>query len=117
MAYDLDLRERAEVMGPSIFCYGDHELTHQWLGVDALRSSTPCSSANSSAMSKKQASTKRWSGYCWQWNENKTSRQVPCKFRHVCSKCQGEHKSVDCLSKSDSAASASAASASEAQTN
>ena len=81
MAYYLEMRERAEVMGPSIFCYGDHEFTHQWLGVDALRSSTPCSSANSSAMSKKQASTKRWSGYCWQWNENKTSRQVPCKFR------------------------------------
>ena len=80
------MRERAaEVMGPSVFCYGDHEFTHRWLGVDALHSSTQNSSSNSSAMSKRQYRPKRWLGYCWQWNENKTCRPVPGKFRHICS--------------------------------
>ena len=38
IGFDLGMREHVEIFGPSIFCYGDHELTHRWLGVDALRS-------------------------------------------------------------------------------
>ena len=29
--------------------------------------------------------------------QNKSCRQSPCKFKYVCSGCQGEHRASDCL--------------------
>ena len=34
--YNLAVREKAEIVGPSAFVYGDHDLGHMFLGMDAL---------------------------------------------------------------------------------
>ena len=55
------MRACAEVLGSSVFCYGDQELTHRWLGVDAFKGSTDLNLS-----SKKQVKSQRIiSGVCW----------------------------------------------------
>ena len=98
LGYDLEMRERAEVFGPSVFCYGDHELCHRWLGVDALCPVTSSTAGSSSKKSVKQI--RKFSGFCWFWNEGKPCKSTPCKYKHSCQSCQGNHKSMDCSSKS-----------------
>ena len=104
VGYDLEVRERAEVFGPSVFCCGDHELTHRWLGVESLKPSG--SNSSSTTSSKKQSKVRKGFGLCWLWNDNKSCRQNPCKFKHSCSHCQGDHKLVDCSNKPGTSVSA-----------
>ena len=98
IGYDLEMRERAEVFGASVFCYGDHELTHRWLGVDALRQSTVASVSTKKSLKP----VKKSFGLCWNWNDGRACKQIPCKYKHVCSQCQGDHKSSECTSRSGS---------------
>ena len=37
LRYDSAVREKVEILGPSVFVYGDHELVHAHLGMDALK--------------------------------------------------------------------------------
>ena len=56
IGYDNELRERVEFLGPGVFSYGDHDLTHRWLGVDNLESSQSAVSvpgSSSSSLKKK----------------------------------------------------------------
>ena len=100
VGYDFEVRERAEVFGPSVFCDGDHKLTHGWLGVEWLRSSTTTTSTSC----QKQSKARKGFGIilCWMWNDSKPCKQIPCRFKHVCSQCNGDHKFPDCASKSGS---------------
>ena len=97
IGYDAEMRERAEFYGSSVFTYGDHDLTHRWLGVESLKTSVSIggqSIAHSAGKKKPGKSTKY--GSCWGWNENRSCKTSPCKYKHVCSSCQGEHKQLDC---------------------
>ena len=93
IGYDTEMRERAEVFGSSVFSYGDHDLSHRWLGVKSLK---PVSSQGSAIGSSKKKSKSTKFGSCWAWNEDKSCKSTPCKFKHLCWSCQGEHKSSDC---------------------
>ena len=95
IGYDAEMRERAEFFGPSVFGYGDHDLSHRWLGVESLK---PVTTLTQQITKKKVSKVSRF-GSCWGWNENKSCKSVPCKFKHVCSGCQGEHKLADCTQK------------------
>ena len=97
IGYDAEMRERAEIFGPSVFGYGDHDLTHRWLGVDSLKSLSVGPQSSSVSGKKKSLRSNRF-GSCWLWNENKSCKSNPCKYKHVCSKCQEDHKQVDCPS-------------------
>ena len=97
IGYDTEMRERAEYFGPSVFMYGDHDLTHRWLGVESLKQSVTASSG--AGRSKKKGMKISKYGSCWGWNENKACKAIPCKYKHVCSSCSGDHKQVDCTSK------------------
>ena len=35
--YDLSFREKAEIMGPCVFVYGNHELVYMFLDMDAMK--------------------------------------------------------------------------------
>ena len=35
---------------------------------------------------------------CRNWNFGNKGNRDPCSFRHVCSACEGDHKSIDCKS-------------------
>ena len=96
MGYDSEMRERAEIFGPSVFSYGYYDLTHRWLGVESLKS---VSVQSVSSASKNETSKSSRFGVCWAWNENKPCKANPCKYKHVCSKCQEDHKQVNCTSK------------------
>ena len=99
IGYDAELRERAEFYGSSVFSYGDHDLTHRWLGVEALKSSVSSThSVQNQSGSKRKARSNRF-GSCWGWNDNKPCKALPCKYKHCCSNCQGDHKQVDCPTK------------------
>ena len=101
IGYNAEMRERAEIFGSSVFGYGDHDLSHRWLGVDSLKTSGSTSSVSisSSTKTKKQSRSIRF-GSCWGWNENKQCKSSTCKYKHICSGCQGDHKHLDCPSKS-----------------
>ena len=100
IGYDTEMRERAEYFGPSVFMYGDHDLTHPWLGVESLKQSVSAGlgTSNTGGAKKKTARLTRF-GSCWGWNENKACKATPCKYKHVCSSCQGDHRQIDCTSK------------------
>ena len=102
IGYDAELRERAEYYGSSVFTYGDHDLTHRWLGVEALKSTigsvSQGSTQSQSGVRKKVAKSNKY-GSCWGWNESKQCKSTPCKYKHVCASCQGDHKQLDCPSK------------------
>ena len=106
IGYDAELRERAEFYGSSVFTYGDHDLTHRWLGVDSLKSisQTGQSATQSQSGSKKRSLRSTKYGSCWSWNENKSCKTTPCRFKHVCSSCQADHKQVDCTVKAQAPA-------------
>ena len=99
MGYDSEMRERAEFFGTSVFSYGDHNLSHRWLGVVALKPALSTSSLQSQSSSKKKGKVSKF-GPCWAWNESKTCKRSPCKFKHICSSCQGDLKVSDCSTKS-----------------
>ena len=103
IGYDTEMRERAEIFSPGVFSYGDHDLTHRWLGVESLKPSTSSSAVCSKAEKKKSKFTKF--GSCWLWNDSKPCKNSPCKYKHICSNCQGDHKVLDCSSKSSSTSS------------
>ena len=35
-------------------------------------------------------------GACYAWNDGKPCAQNPCSFKHICSKCGGDHKRGAC---------------------
>ena len=104
IGYDTEMRERAEFFGPGVFTYGDHDLTHRWLGVESLKPSASSLSGNlpqTGKGDKKKTSKFSRFGSCWNWNEGKACKGSPCKYKHVCSGCQGDHKLQDCPSKTN----------------
>ena len=102
IGYDTEMRERAEAFGAGVFCYGDHDLSHRWLGYESLKSVSLTQSSNSQSSTKKKSNRSSKFGSCWAWNEGKSCKASPCKYKHTCSNCSADHKAADCPSKSGS---------------
>ena len=87
--YDQATREKAELLGPTSFTYGDHELYHTYLGVEHLTHSQTSPSSKRKTKQGKQ-------GNCWAYNSLKDCRREGCPFRHECRECLGSHSVSEC---------------------
>lgn len=83
------VRERAEVYGPSVMCYGDQEGINRYLGVGSLRNVT---NNQAGVASRRQGKPQ---GICWRFNGLGRCRQN-CRFKHVCDACGDTHSRIDC---------------------
>ena len=87
------MREKAEILGPVAFVYGDHELVHAHLGMDALKpKSKP---AKDTPQSGFRVNKSRPRGICWKFNENRGCKKDPCQWKHECRECAGDHSVLD----------------------
>ena len=93
--YDLAMREKAELWGPQVFCYGDHELYHTYLGVESLKPKSKGSVSTSSGQSKTVRFKK---GICWKFKSEGCKRES-CRWKHECKECGGSHGFLECDSK------------------
>ena len=88
--YDLACREKAELLGPNSFVYGDHELYHTFLGVENLK---PKPRGSTSPKSK----NKRVKGLCWRFNDSRGCKKESCPYKHECRDCSSlTHGFPDC---------------------
>ena len=94
LRYDSAVREKAEILGPSVFVYGDHELVHAHLGMDALKPKSKSTKESVGSVGSK--STRRPRGVCWKFNEAKGCKRETCQWKHECRDCSGEHSFFDC---------------------
>ena len=97
--YDQAVREKAEVMGPMSFVYGDHEYVHMFLGMDSLKPKGKSSKEPSQTTSVKTGRNLRPRGICWRFNETRGCKKETCQWKHECRECGGEHSVVECKSK------------------
>ena len=95
--YDLAMREKAEMMGPSAFVYGDHEFVHSFLGLENLKPRSKSGKDSQSSTKSNRAS--RPKGICWRFNENRGCKKEPCQWKHECRDCGGDHSLVFCKNK------------------
>ena len=92
--YDRACREKAEMLGPLSFVYGDHEFTHAFLGVENLKPKTKVIAQK--GVARRSA---RQPGYCWKFNDQKGCKNDLCQYRHECKSCGGPQSVHDCNSK------------------
>ena len=93
--YDQSVREKAEMLGPTAFVYGDHELYYLYLGLEQLN---PRAKSDSDCKVKATGKTNSRKGFgtCWRYNDGRPCQKQPCPFMHECSECGGNHKQTDC---------------------
>ena len=92
--YDQAVREKAELLGPSAFMYGDHELYHLFLGLEQLK---PKAKVDVDRKGKTTGyKVKKGLGTCWRFNDGRPCQKQPCPFKHECSECGGSHRQSDC---------------------
>ena len=94
LKYDLAMREKADLLGPQVFCYGDHELYHAYLGVENVKPKAKQSGATTQVKTSK---LKR--GVCWKFNKPDGCKRDACRWKHECRDCSGAHGFPDCDSK------------------
>ena len=94
--YDLAVREKAELIGPSAFVYGDHEFVHSFLGMENLKPKNKPVRDQS-----KPSRNGRVRGLCWRFNDPRGCKRDSCQYRHECRDCTGQHSAVDCKGKSE----------------
>ena len=92
--YALAVREKAELLGPDAFVYGDHELYHTHLEVESLK---PKSKQAVSTNAAKAAKGRR--RLCWKFNRSEGCKMDPCRWKHECKECGGSHGFHECDSK------------------
>ena len=96
--YDQAAREKAELLGPDTFTYGDHELYHVHLGLEHLKPKVRQGSGGVTGSQKSQKAKKSNVGLCWRFNEGRNCRKTLCPWKHECSSCGGSHKQLECTS-------------------
>ena len=74
--------------------YGDHELVHCFLGMDALK--PKCKGSKDQYQTGARAGKTRSRGICWRFNESRGCKKDPCQWKHECRDCGGDHSVLDC---------------------
>ena len=95
--YDKAVREKAELLGPLRFAYGDMELVHAFLGVESVKPK-PKSSLGVTHQGT-GASAKKTNRYCWRFNGQKGCKKDDCTYKHECRTCGGPHSVTVCTEK------------------
>ena len=89
--YDLAVREKAELLGPSSFVYGDHEFVHAFLGIENLRPK-----GKPKEVTQNKSRSPRQKGICWRFNESRGCKKDPCNWKQECRDCSGSHSVTEC---------------------
>ena len=99
VCYDQAAREKAELLGPDSFMYGDHELYHIYLGLEHLKPKGKVFGAGGGVASvggSTKGSQLKKTGVCWRYNENRSYKKEPCPWKHECGSCAGLHRTIEC---------------------
>ena len=112
--YDYAMRERADIFGESSFCYADHDLFNDHVGLENLvrHGGRSGGSGAASGGSRGRGGGRRRpntsprrskAGACWGFNkESGCDYGVDCRYPHHCTSCGGNHSRLKCTkSKSD----------------
>ena len=90
--YDRAVIEKAELLGPSSFTYGDQDLCHAFLGLENLK-------PKPKPQADMQSGAKRFKRPDWRYNDARSCKNDGCSWRHECKTCKGPHVFFDCPSK------------------
>ena len=97
--YDRAVREKAELLGPSSFGYGDLELVHSFLGVENVKPKAKATSQGAVPSGSNFQGGKKPKRYCWRFNDQRGCKKDDCGYKHECKSCGGPHSVVSCADK------------------